>query len=221
MIERRAALCSLLLLTAALGVFARSAPAAVKPASATPPKPTHAYFAGGCFWSTESAFEGVKGVKSVVSGYTGGKEKNPSYEEVSSGLTGHLESVDVTYDPATISYDKLLDIFWHNIDPMQANGQFCDHGPNYHTAIFTLDSTQAAQARASKQKIEASKVLKAPIVTQILPASAFWPAEEYHQDFATKNPEHYRAYRVGCGRDARLDEIWGKDARRGSVPHTY
>ena len=217
--ERRSFLSGFVVLVGLLGAFPHSAPAAVKPAAATPAKPAHAYFAGGCFWSTESAFEGVKGVKSVVSGYSGGTEKNPSYEEVSAGLTGHLESVDITYDPATISYDKLLDIFWHNIDPTQANGQFCDHGRNYHTAIFTLDSAQANAARASKKRIEASGVLKAPIVTQILAAGPFWPAEEYHQDFAQKNPEHYHAYRVGCGRDARLDEIWGKDARRGSVPH--
>ena len=183
------------------------------------PKPTHAYFAGGCFWSTQSAFEGVKGIRSVVSGYTGGTEKNPSYEEVSSGLTGHYESVDVTYDPAVISYAKLLDIFWHNIDPTQANGQFCDHGRQYHTAIFTADAAQAEAAKASKRQLEAAGTLKAPIVTAILPAGPFWPAEEYHQDFARKNPEHYHAYREGCGRDRRLDEIWGKDARRGSVPH--
>jgi peptide-methionine (S)-S-oxide reductase len=217
--ERRSFFSRLVVLVGLLGAFPHSAAAAVKPASAMPGKPAHAYFAGGCFWSTESAFEGVKGVKSVVSGYTGGTEKNPSYEEVSAGLTGHLESVDITYDPATISYDKLLDIFWHNIDPMQANGQFCDHGRNYHTAIFALDSVQASAARASKKRIEASGVLKAPIVTQILVAGPFWPAEEYHQDFAQRNPEHYHAYRVGCGRDARLDQIWGKDARRGSVPH--
>jgi peptide-methionine (S)-S-oxide reductase len=221
MIDRRSMLRLFVLLPVLLGGVARTAPAAVKPAAAAPAKPAHAYFAGGCFWSTESAFEGVKGVKSVVSGYTGGTEKNPSYEEVSSGLTGHYESVDITYDPATISYDKLLDIYWHNIDPMQQNGQFCDHGRNYRTAIFTLDSAQAERARASKRTIEASNVLKAPIVTQILPAGAFWPAEEYHQDFAARNPEHYHAYRVGCGRDARLDQIWGKDARRGSVPHTF
>jgi peptide-methionine (S)-S-oxide reductase len=212
MTDRLSGLRSWLILVAGLGVFAQSAGAA-------PAKTAHAYFAGGCFWSTESAFEGVKGISSVTSGYTGGKEKNPSYEEVSSGLTGHYESVDVAYDPSRISYDKLLDIFWHNIDPTQDNGQFCDHGRQYHTAIFALDSTQAAQALASKRQIEASGVLKAKVVTAILPAGTFWPAEEYHQDFAARNPEHYYAYREGCGRDRRLDQLWGKDARRGSIPH--
>lgn len=221
MIDRLSSLRGWLIALALLGAFTRSAPAASRMVAAKPAaaKTAHAYFAGGCFWSTESAFEGVKGITSVVSGYTGGKEKHPSYEEVSAGLTGHYESVDVAYDPSRISYDKLLDIFWHNIDPMQESGQFCDHGRQYHTAIFTLDSTQAAMARESKRQIEASGVLKAPIVTAILPAGLFWPAEEYHQDFAKKNPEHYHAYREGCGRDLRLDEIWGKDARRGSVPH--
>ena len=208
------------LLPLAVLCLAAAAPAfAATARTATAPGAAHAYFAGGCFWSMESAFEGIPGITSVVSGYTGGREKNPSYEEVSSGLTGHYESVDVTYDPARIPYEKLLDVFWHNIDPTQASGQFCDHGRQYHTAIFPLDPAQAAAAKASKRQLEAAGRLKAPIVTAILAAGPFWPAEEYHQDFARKNPEHYHAYREGCGRDRRLEQIWGKDARRGSVPH--
>jgi peptide-methionine (S)-S-oxide reductase len=161
----------------------------------------------------------VKGVTSVISGFTGGPEPHPTYEQVSAGVTGHYESVDVSYDPSRISYEKLLEIFWHNIDPTQGNGQFCDHGKQYRSAIFVRDPSQAREARESKRQLEASGVLKAPIVTAIIPAGPFWPAEEYHQDFWKKNPEQYHSYREGCGRDRRLDELWGKDARRGSLPH--
>ena len=199
-----------------------SAERAASPAAATPVgagRTSHAYFAGGCFWCLETAYEGVKGVKSVVSGYAGGREKRPTYEQVSNGLTGHYESVDIAYDPAQISYEKLLDILWHNIDPTQGDGQFCDRGKQYRSAIFYRDSTQERMARESKRRIEASGVLKAPIVTAIVPAGPFWPAEEYHQDFWMKDPERYHSYREGCGRDRRLDQIWGKDARRGSLPH--
>jgi len=199
-----------------------AATAAAAPSASTTPaagRTSHAYFAGGCFWCVETAFEGVKGVKSVTSGFTGGPEKHPTYEQVSAGITGHYESVDIAYDPALISYEKLLDILWHNIDPTQGNGQFCDHGKQYRSAIFYRDSTQERLARESKRRIEESGVLKAPIVTAIVPAGAFWRAEEYHQDFWLKDPERYHSYREGCGRDKRLDEIWGKDARRGSLPH--
>ena len=188
-------------------------------AFAAPGATAHAYLAGGCFWCLETAFEGVKGVKSVTSGFTGGPEKNPTYEQVSSGSTGHYESVDIAYDPAQITYEKLLDILWHNIDPTQGDGQFCDHGRQYRSAIFYRDSTQERLARTSKRRLEASGVLKAPIVTSILPAGAFWRAEEYHQNFWEKDPDRYYSYRAGCGRDKRLDQIWGKDARRGSVTH--
>jgi len=174
----------------------------------------HAYFAMGCFWCGESDFEGMPGVKTVISGYTGGSQKNPTYEQVSSGLTGHFESVDVVYDPSRISYEKLLDVFWHSVDPTQANGQFCDRGSQYRSAIFYRDSSQAKAARASKRAIEASGVLKAPIVTFILPAGTFWPAEEYHQDFCRKEPDHYNSYREGCARDRRLAQIWGKAAAK-------
>jgi peptide-methionine (S)-S-oxide reductase len=168
-----------------------------------------AIFAGGCFWCEETAFEGVPGVTAVISGYTGGTKKSPTYEEVSSGSTGHAESVRVTYDPAKISYAKLLEIFWHNIDPLQPGGQFCDHGSQYRSAIFYLDDEQKRQAEASKRTIETSKQFDRPIVTEITRAGTFYPAEEYHQDFYKKNPARYSSYRLGCGRDQRLRELWG------------
>jgi peptide-methionine (S)-S-oxide reductase len=175
-----------------------------------PPERASAIFAGGCFWCEETAFEGVPGVISVTSGYTGGQKKNPTYEEVSSGGTGHAESVEVVYDPSKISYEKLLDIFWRNVDPSQANGQFCDHGTQYRSAIFYKDEAQRRAAEESKRKLEEQPRFKGKIVTQIVPASTFYPAEEYHQDFYKKNPVRYHTYRTGCGRDARLKEIWGE-----------
>jgi peptide-methionine (S)-S-oxide reductase len=171
-----------------------------------------AVFAGGCFWCEETAFEGVPGVVAVISGYTGGQVPNPTYEQVSSGVTGHAESVQVIYDPSKISYEKLLDIFWHNVDPFQANGQFCDHGNQYRSAIFYKDEAQRKAAEASKARLEEESRFKGKIVTQIVPASTFYPAEEYHQDFYKKNPVRYHSYRMGCGRDARLKEIWGEAA---------
>ncbi len=172
-----------------------------------------AIFAGGCFWCEETAFEGLPGVVSVTSGYTGGETKNPTYEMVSSGSTGHAESVEVLYDPGKISYEKLLEIFWHNVDPTQANGQFCDHGTQYRSAIFYHDDAQKRAAEASKAKVEQDpRFAGKKIVTQVVAATAFYPAEEYHQDFYKKNPFRYHQYRSGCGRDARLKEIWGKDA---------
>jgi peptide-methionine (S)-S-oxide reductase len=186
---------------------------AVAPAFATPvPQRGSAIFAGGCFWCEETAFEGVPGVISVTSGYTGGQKKDPTYEEVSAGGTGHAESVEVIYDPAKISYEKLLDIFWHNVDPFQANGQFCDHGNQYRSAIFYRDDAQRVAAEASKRKLEEDPRFRGKIVTQIVPASTFYPAEEYHQDFYKKNPFRYNSYRLGCGRDARLKAIWGEAA---------
>jgi len=171
-----------------------------------------AIFAGGCFWCEETAFEGLPGVFSVVSGYTGGQTKNPTYEQVSSGGTGHAESVEVTYDPGKISYEKLLDVFWHNVDPFQKDGQFCDHGTQYRSAIFTRDEAQRKAAEESKRRLEEEPRFKGKIFTQIVPASTFYPAEEYHQDFYKKNPARYNSYRQGCGRDARLKEIWGTAA---------
>jgi peptide-methionine (S)-S-oxide reductase len=169
-----------------------------------------ALFAGGCFWCMETAFEGVPGISAVISGYTGGFKKNPTYEEVSSGSTGHAESVRVVYDPSKISYAKLLDIFWHNVDPVSAGGQFCDRGTQYRSAIFYLDEAQHKAAEDSKKAIEASKRFKEPIVTEITKANEFTPAEEYHQDFYKKSPLRYQSYRLGCGRDRRLKELWGE-----------
>lgn len=168
-----------------------------------------ATFAGGCFWCMEVPFEKLAGVDSVTSGFTGGQTKNPTYEEVSAGGTGHAESVQIVYDPAKLSYEKLLDVFWHNIDPLTANAQFCDHGTQYRSAIFFHDEAQRAAAEASKAAIEASGRFKQKIVTQIVAASTFYPAEEYHQDFYKKNPIRYTTYRAGCGRDRRLEELWG------------
>jgi peptide-methionine (S)-S-oxide reductase len=171
-----------------------------------------AVFAGGCFWCEETAFEGLPGVFSVTSGYTGGTVKNPSYEEVSSGVTGHAESVQVIYDPAKISYVQLVEAFWHNVDPLDARGQFCDKGTQYRSAIFYKDEEQRKAAEESKRKLEEEPRFKGKIATQIVPASAFYPAEEYHQDYYKKNPVHYQAYRLGCGRDRRLKELWGDAA---------
>jgi len=167
-----------------------------------------ATFAGGCFWCMEGPFDKIDGVVSTTSGYTGGTKKNPSYEEVSSGTTGHAESVQVVYDPAKVSYEKLLEVYWHNIDPFAKNRQFCDVGTQYRSAIFYQDETQKRLAEASKAEVQ--KRFKQPIQTQIVPATAFYPAEDYHQDFYKKNPFRYKVYRTGCGRDARLEELWGK-----------
>ncbi len=180
--------------------------------SAIPPVTAQATFAGGCFWSIEKLFDNLDGVVSATSGFTGGTVKNPSYEEVSSGATGHREAVLVVYDPARISYDQLLDAFWHDIDPTTPNGQFCDFGPQYRTAVFYHDETQHRLAAASKSKIDQSKKLSRPVATEILPAQMFYPAEDYHQDFARRHADHYSAYRIGCGRDRKLHEVWGADA---------
>ncbi len=180
--------------------------------AAPPGERASAVFAGGCFWCEETAFEGLPGVLSVTSGYTGGQKKNPTYEEVSSGGTGHAESVEVVFDPAKTTYEKLLDVFWHNVDPFQKDGQFCDHGTQYRSAIFYKDEAQRKAAEESKRKLEGEPRFKGKIATQIVPASTFYPAEEYHQDFYKKNPTRYYSYREGCGRDARLKEIWGEAA---------
>ena len=182
--------------------------------SAAPPpgERASAVFAGGCFWCEETAFEGLPGVISVTSGYTGGQKKNPTYEEVSAGGTGHAESVEVVFDPAKTSYERLLEVFWHNVDPFQKDAQFCDHGTQYRSAIFYNGEAQRKAAEESKRKLEEQPRFKGKIVTQIVAASTFYPAEEYHQDFYKKNPVRYHAYRAGCGRDARLKEIWGAPA---------
>lgn len=166
-----------------------------------------ATFAGGCFWCMEPPFDKLEGVISTISGYTGGTKKNPTYEEVSAGTTGHAEAVEVTYDPKKITYAKLLDVFWHNVDPLTANRQFCDGGNQYRTAIFYHDENQKRLAEESKKAL--GKRFKEPIVTEIVPAKEFYPAEEYHQNYYIKNPLRYKFYRYNCGRDKRLEELWG------------
>ena len=169
-----------------------------------------ATFAGGCFWCMEPPFDKLEGVKSVISGYTGGNKTNPTYEEVSSGSTGHAESVEITYDPAVISYPKLLDVFWHNIDPTVKNRQFCDVGSQYRTAIYYHNAEQKQLAEASKKTLEESKRFRGPVYTEITAATTFYPAEEYHQKYYQKNPVRYKLYRYNCGRDQRLRELWGQ-----------
>lgn len=179
-------------------------------AADAPPKTATADFAGGCFWCMESDFEKLPGVLSAVSGYEGGTEKEPSYEQVSAHQTGHAESVRVTYDTGKLDYAQLLDWYWHHIDPLTANAQFCDHGPQYRAAIFYRNDAERDAALASKQKYE--KQLGKPIVTQIVPSGTFWPAEDYHQDYYRKNPLRYNYYRLACGRDKRVEAIWGASA---------
>lgn len=169
-----------------------------------------AYFAGGCFWCMEEVFEKVEGVLSATSGYMGGAVSNPTYEEVSAGRTGHTESVEVVYDPAKVNYQKLLDAFWRNVDPITPNAQFCDHGNQYRSAIFFRTDEEKRASDSSKQAIEQSRRFKEPIVTQIVMAPQFYPAEEYHQDFYKKNPIRYKLYKYNCGRAQRLEELWGK-----------
>ena len=172
-------------------------------------EPARATFAGGCFWCMEHPFDELTGVISVTSGYTGGMMKHPTYEQVSSGGTGHAEAVQVVYDPARISYEKLLGVFWHNIDPTTANRQFCDVGSQYRSTIFYHNETQRKLAEASKRVLEKTKPFREPIVTGIVPAGEFYPAEEYHQHYYKKNPARYQYYRWSCGRDKRLKELWG------------
>lgn len=181
---------------------------------AAPPVPTgraEAIFAGGCFWCMEAPFEALRGVESVTSGYTGGRERAPTYGQVSSGATGHAEAVRVIFDPAQITYARLLEVYWRNVDPTQAGGQFCDRGEQYRTAIFVVDAEQRRLATASRE--EAARALGRRIVTPIEDATTFWVAEDDHQDFYRTNPTRYRSYRAGCGRDARLRELWGASAR--------
>lgn len=168
-----------------------------------------AYFAGGCFWCMEEAFEKLDGVLDVVSGYMGGSVKNPSYEQVSAGQTGHAESVEVRYDPAKVTYTQLLEAFWRNVDPITPNAQFCDHGNQYRAAIFYQGEDERRAAEDSKRAIEQSKRFSTPIVTQLTAASEFYPAEEYHQDFYKKNPIRYKYYKFTCGRTQRLESLWG------------
>ena len=169
-----------------------------------------AVFAGGCFWCTESDFDKVPGVLSTTSGYIGGRVENPSYEQVSGGGTGHIEAVQVVYDPRRVSYPALVDHFFRTIDPLDGSGQFCDRGSQYRSAIFVADEQQRRIAEETKKKL--AQALPKPIATEILPAARFYPAEDYHQDYYKKNPVRYRFYRLNCGRDSRLKKVWGEDA---------
>lgn len=170
-----------------------------------------AIFAGGCFWCMEPPFEKLDGVEAVVSGYTGGQRKNPTYHEVSEGTTGHLESVEITFDPKKVSYEDLLEVFWRQVDPTDAGGQFVDRGEQYGTAIFYLNEAQKLAAEKSRDRLQASKRLGKPIVTKIREATVFYPAEDYHQDYYKKNPVRYKYYRFRSGRDQYIDKVWMKE----------
>jgi peptide-methionine (S)-S-oxide reductase len=178
-----------------------------------------AIFAGGCFWCVESDFDKVPGVLSTTSGYIGGKTQHPTYKQVSAGGTGHFEAVRIVYDPKTVSYKRLVHIYWRSVDPTDAGGQFCDRGDSYKTAIFVLDEAQRAAAEASKKALQDANTLGAPIVTEIRKAGTFTPAEEYHQDYYRKNPIRYKFYRLACRRDARIESLWGDQAHAG-IPHS-
>jgi len=193
----------------ACGPGQASSPEDAPSPGASDPGTAVAIFAGGCFWCMEGPFDALEGVVSTTSGFTGGSVADPSYEQVVRGGTGHVEAVQVIYRPAQLSYERLLEVFWRNVDPLDATGQFCDRGPSYRSTIFVRDAEQRRLAEASKQALERSGRLDAPVVTEIRDAAPFYPAEDYHQDYYRKNPIRYRFYRTGCGRDRRLEELWG------------
>lgn len=181
-------------------------------AHAAPPNEAVATFAGGCFWCMEPPFDKVEGVLSTTSGYAGGHKANPTYDEVSEGGTGHAEAVQVVYDPTRVRYETLLQIYWHNVDPLDGDGQFCDRGRQYRPAIFYQDPAQKRLAEQSLKELQASGRFRQPIVVEIVAAGPFYRAEEYHQDYYSKNPIRYKFYRSRCGRDKRLKEVWGEQA---------
>jgi peptide-methionine (S)-S-oxide reductase len=182
------------------------------PAAAASPGTKKAIFAGGCFWCMEPPFDKLDGVLSTTSGYTAGAKANPTYEEVSAGGTGHTEAVQIVYDPAKVSYEKLLHVFWRNHDPVTANAQFCDQGSQYRAGIYYGSDEEKRLAESGKAALEKSARFKKPIVTEIAAATTFYPAEDYHQDYYLKNPLKYKFYRASCGRDNRLQELWGSEA---------
>ena len=182
---------------------------ATQPAPNPPAGMMQAIFAGGCFWSMEHVFDAIPGVQSVLAGYSGGTAKSPSYEQVELGITGHVESVRVVYDPAKVKYDVLLDAYWHNIDPTEGAGQFCDLGAQYRPVIFYADEEQHQRAEASKKTLEESHRFKR-VMTRVVPASTFWVAEPLHQHYYRTHDAAYQRYREGCGRDARLHDLWGR-----------
>jgi peptide-methionine (S)-S-oxide reductase len=199
----------------AAGAMVLAAAAAVaQQESPTMPKDGEAVatFAGGCFWCMEPPYDKLDGVIATISGYIGGSKADPTYQEVSAGGTGHAEAVQVTYDPSKVSYEQLLEVFWHNVDPLDAGGQFCDRGDQYRTGIFVHGAEQRRLAEASKQALAESGRFEEPIVTEIEEAGPFYPAEDYHQDYYEKNPIRYKFYRWNCGRDARLAQLWGDQA---------
>ena len=211
------ALASLPMLIA-LAACAPSGAGATSPSSRTADAPSPArtaggtavaVFAGGCFWCMQPPYDKLPGVISTEAGYTGGHTSQPTYRQVSAGGTGHAEAVRITYDPRKVSYPKLLDVFWHNIDPVAVNRQFCDVGDQYRSAIFPIGPQQQSEAESSLRAIQADPRFKRPIATRIEPAATFYPAEEYHQAYYRKNPLRYKYYRYGCGRDQRLQQIWG------------
>ena len=179
-----------------------------QPAGDPPPGMQQAIFGGGCFWSMEHVFDEIPGVQSVTAGYTGGSAKSPSYEQVELGITGHVEAVRVVFDPSKVAYETLLDAYWHNTDPTEGAGQFCDFGPQYRPVIFYSGDAQQQRAEASKKALEDAQRFKR-VMTRVLPASTFWIAEAYHQHYYKTHATAYQRYRVGCGRDARLREVWG------------
>ena len=207
---------SIVVLAGCVAIWLASTPALVAQPAPTPAaagrEAAVATFAGGCFWCMEQPFDELPGVLSTTSGYTGGHQANPTYGEVSAGGTGHAEAVEVRYDPSKVSYQRLLEVFWVNIDPFTKDRQFCDGGNQYRSAIFVHDEEQRRLAEASKKKVEASPALRSfgPVVTEIVDASRFYAAEDYHQDYYREHALRYKYYRSGCGRDARLRQIWGE-----------
>jgi peptide-methionine (S)-S-oxide reductase len=190
--------------------FGLAASAWAQSRAAAPAATAKATFAGGCFWCMEPPYDKLPGVVSTTSGYMGGRTRNPTYESVSTGSTGHTEVVQVEYDPSKVSYSTLLEVFWRNIDPTQRDGQFCDHGSQYRTGIFYHNEEQKKLAEGSRAALQKNKPFKGDIVTEVTKAPEFYPAEAYHQDFYKKNPTRYKIYRNGCGRDARLQALWGR-----------
>jgi peptide-methionine (S)-S-oxide reductase len=203
----RSLLVSLVILVAPAAYGEDAAVSAESAADST--EKAEAIFAGGCFWCMEPPFDKLDGVSSTISGYIGGQKENPTYKQVSAGRTGHTEAVKISYDPEKITYQELLDVFWVNVDPLTANRQFCDRGSQYRTGIFYLDEEQQALAESSKTALVESGRFDSPIVTEITAAGTFYPAEDYHQDYYEKNPLRYKYYRYSCGRDQRLEELWG------------
>ena len=208
MLHRTAAAAALagVLVSFSVALAASPSPAAIPLGGGSADTLEVATFAGGCFWCMEEAFDAVPGVEATISGFTGGHVDDPGYEEVTTGRTGHVEAVNVFFDPDAVSYTDLLQTFWRNVDPADDGGQFCDRGHQYTSAIFVRNERQRSLAEASRRELEATRT----IVTPILPATTFYPAEEYHQDYYTKNPVRYRFYKFNCGRKARLEEVWGE-----------